>query len=224
MNGLAAAATAKVMAAVMVVGGAPVTQNYSFLVYLPGCSGTLIASDWAITARHCPTPGSVRVGSIDRTSGGSMVDVSGSVSHPRADVKLLHLSHSVGFDPVRIASSSGLPGTATRIIGWGITCRTRHCEPAPAKARELDTSIRSDNACPAINSGWEICTDNAGRGGACYGDSGGPELRKVGGEWQLIGATSRAGDGGSVCAAGPSIYTDVTSVRDWIAAKVGSLP
>ncbi len=212
-------------ASVLVVGGAPVTHDYSFLVSMPGCSGTLIAADWAVTAKHCPTPRTVRVGSTDRTSGGSIVAVTGEVNHPRADVKLIHLGKKVGYEPAVIASSSGGPGTATRIVGWGITCRTRHCEPAPAIANELDTSIRTDGACPDIHSEFEICTDNpGGRRGACYGDSGGPELRKVSGQWQLIGATSRSGDGSSVCATSPSIYTDLTTIRSWILSVTSAGP
>ncbi|MEV4185042.1 trypsin-like serine protease, partial [Streptosporangium canum] len=49
-----------------------------------------------------------------------------------------------------------------------------------------------------------ITTSGAGRSGtwpagvwgaasACNGDSGGPQIRRVGGRWELIGATSRDG-------------------------------
>jgi len=55
---------------ILVVGGRPATENYSFLVYTSGCTGSLIKANWVVTARHCPTPSSVRVGSINRTSAG----------------------------------------------------------------------------------------------------------------------------------------------------------
>jgi len=210
---------------VRVVGGTPASQSYPFLTYVGGCTGSLIKADWVVTARHCPSPSTVRVGSTDSTSGGTVASVSRTVNHPWLDVKLLQLSTSVSQTPIVIASASGPVGTATRIIGWGLTCPTRGCASNPTIAHELDTSIVADSSCTAgINGPYEICTGNPGNKGACYGDSGGPQVKKVNGVWQLIGATSRAGDGGSTCAVAPSIYTDLPSIRSWITQQVGTLP
>lgn len=208
-----------------VVNGRPATENYSFLVYVSGCTGSLIKANWAVTARHCPTPSSVRVGSIYRTSGGVVVRVVRAVNHPRIDVKLLQLATSVRYAPAPIPSTSGPVGTATRIIGWGQTCPTRGCGSPPVVAHELDTSIVSDSRCYRIDAPYEICTNNTnGNAGACYGDSGGPQVRAINGRWHLIGATSRSGNGSSVCATGPSIYGDLASIRSWINTQVGGLP
>ena len=93
---------------------------------------------------------------------------------------------------------------------------------APAVANELDTSIVADSRCSGINGPYEICTNNTnGNSGACYGDSGGPQVRRVNGVWNLIGATSRAGNNNSTCATGPSIYVDLPSIRSWISTQVG---
>ncbi|WP_442933778.1 snapalysin family zinc-dependent metalloprotease [Micromonospora sp. CPCC 205556] len=209
----------------MVVGGRPATENYPWMVYVSGCTGTLIKANWAVTARHCSTPTSVRVGSTDRTSGGTVVRVTRAVSHPTIDVKLLQLASSVGHAPAPIPTTSGAVGTATRIIGWGQTCPRRGCGAAPAVAHELDTSIVSDTRCSGINATYEICTNNTnGNSGACYGDSGGPQVRQINGVWHLIGATSRAGNNNSTCATGPSIYGDLPSIRSWIDTQVGGLP
>jgi len=208
-----------------VVGGRPATENYPWMVYVSGCTGTLIKANWAVTAKHCPTPSSVRVGSIYRNSGGTVVGVTRSVSHPRIDVKLLQLSTSVSYAPAPIPTTSGAVGTATRIIGWGQTCPTRGCGSAPTVANELDTSIVSDSRCTGINGTYEICTNNTnGNSGACYGDSGGPQVRQINGVWNLIGATSRSGNNNSTCATGPSIYGDLPSIRSWINTQVGGLP
>ncbi|MET8357273.1 snapalysin family zinc-dependent metalloprotease [Micromonospora sp. NPDC005171] len=208
-----------------VVGGRPATENYPFMVYVSGCTGTLIKGNWAVTAKHCSTPSSVRVGSINRTSGGTVVQVTRAVNHPSVDVKLLQLASSVTYAPAPIPSTSGAVGTATRIIGWGQTCAPRGCGSAPAVANELDTSIVADSRCSGINGTYEICTNNTnGNSGACYGDSGGPQVRRVNGVWTLIGATSRAGNNNSTCATGPSIYVDLPSIRSWISTQVGGLP
>ena len=208
-----------------VVGGRPATENYPWLVYTSGCTGTLIKANWVVTAKHCPTPSSVRVGSTNRTSGGTVVGVSRAVNHPTIDVKLFQLSSSVSYAPAPIPTSSGAVGTATRIIGWGQTCAPRGCGSAPTVAHELDTSIVADSRCSGINGPYEICTDNTnGNSGACYGDSGGPQVRRINGVWQVIGATSRAGNNNSTCATGPSIYGDLSSIRPWINTQVGGLP
>jgi hypothetical protein len=208
-----------------VVGGRPATQNYSFMVYVSGCTGSLIKANWAVTARHCPTPSSVRVGSIDRSSGGTVVAVRRGVNHPRIDVKLLELASSVSYAPAPIPTASGAVGTATRIIGWGQTCPSRGCGSAPRVANELDTSIVSDSRCSSIDAAYEICTNNTnGNAGACYGDSGGPQVRQISGRWALIGVTSRAGNNSSVCATAPSIYGDLPSIRTWVNQQVGGLP
>ena len=208
-----------------VVGGRPATENYSFMVYTSGCTGSLIKANWVVTAKHCPTPSSVRVGSINRTSGGTVVGVRRAVSHPRIDVKLFELVSSVSYAPAPIPAASGAVGTATRIIGWGQTCAPRGCGSSPTVAHELDTSIVADSRCAGIDAAYEICTNNTGGvAGACYGDSGGPQVRSISGRWSLIGVTSRAGNNSSTCATAPSIYGDLSSIRAWVNTQVGGLP
>ncbi|WP_033340533.1 S1 family peptidase [Catenuloplanes japonicus] len=210
---------------ILVVGGRPATENYPFMVYVSGCTGSLIKNNWAVTAAHCSTPSSVRVGSVNRTSGGTVVSVTRAITHPRIDVKLLQLGSAVSYAPAPIPTTSGAVGTATRIIGWGQTCPTPGCGSVPAVANELDTSIVADSRCSSIDASYEICTNNTnGTAGACYGDSGGPQVRSVGGVWQLIGVTSRAGNNSSTCATAPSIYGDLPSIRAWVNTQVGGLP
>jgi hypothetical protein len=211
-----------------IVNGTPASENYSFLASLSGCTGTLIKANWVVSADHCGTPASVRVGSINRGSGGTVVRVAGAVRHPRADVRLLRLASSVTHTPAPIPTAATPVGAATRIIGWGLTCPRRGCGSQPVIANELNTSVLGDNRCLGIDGPVEICTNNPptpnGNGGACYGDSGGPQVLRVNGRWAVIGATSRAGNGNPVCATGPSIYGDLVAIRSWIATQVGGLP
>ncbi len=214
-----------------IVGGGNATETYSFMASLQSsggshsCGGSLIKANWVVTAAHCGTPYQVRVGTTNRTSGGTVARVARRIGHPTGDIALLQLSTSVSQQPVTLASASGATGTQTRIMGWGQTCPTRGCGSAPITLQQLDTSIVSDSECAGggIRAASEVCTDNPGNSrGACYGDSGGPEVKRVNGVWQLIGATSRSG-GSATCAREPSIYVDVPYFRSWIAQYTGAL-
>ncbi|MFI6101184.1 S1 family peptidase [Lentzea sp. NPDC051213] len=218
----------------MIVGGTNASQVYPFMVSLQGTSGnhfcgaSLVKANWVVTAKHCvqgSSPSSIRtrIGTTNRTSGGTVTGASRIITHPSADLAVVQLNTSVSQTPIAISAASGPVGTATRIIGWGQTCPTRGCGSAPITLQELNTSIVTDSRCSGISGISEICTNNTGGNkGACYGDSGGPQVKSVGGRWELIGATSRSG-GGATCATAPSIYVDVSYYRSWVSSNVGGL-
>ena len=191
------------------------------------CGASVVHPNWAVTARHCvvgspPASMRLRVGSNNRTSGGVLVNVTSVTTHPTNDLAMIGLSTvPAAYLPVAIAATSGPVGTFTRIMGWGQTCPSPGGCGAPIQLQQLNTSIVADASCAGILGATEICTSNPGGvAGACYGDSGGPQVKTVGGAWQLIGATSRSG-GGSTCAVSPSIYVDVPALRPWIQGVTG---
>ncbi len=214
---------------VNVVGGQPATEAYPFAVSLQTthgdhfCGAALIRPGWLETAKHCvadETPSSmqVRVGSTNRTSGGSVVHVSRIVTHPGAasDVALVQLTATVPYPPIQLADAVPV-GAPIRLLGWGATCDPCNA-PLPTILQQLDTNVLPDSRCGT--GGPELCISNVdGWRGACYGDSGGPAVIKVNGAWRLAGTTTAGTT--AICGQGPSIYMDSAFHRAWVESVVG---
>lgn len=227
----------------LIVGGGNATEHYDWMASLQrhgqhSCGASLIASQWVLTAAHCvqdAQPGDLglRIGSPDRTKGGTQTGVSQIVVHPNyatknpnGDLAVLKLSEPVSNTPVSIADSSGKAGASSRIIGWGLTCPMRGCGQPPEQLQQLDTQVMSDQLCSlsSIDGKTEICTGSKQLVGsnACFGDSGGPQMIGTPGHWQLTGITSRLGSPVPVCGTAPSVYTDATAYVDWIKKTTGA--
>ncbi|MGH3714974.1 MAG: S1 family peptidase [Micromonosporaceae bacterium] len=225
-----------------IVGGEPASQTYSFMVSLQpngrhGCGGSLIASQWVVTAAHCvssSTGWQVRIGTTTWNSGGTLATVSQSTRHPNYssssvgyDIALLKLSSPVSQTPIPLGQTNY--NGDSRLLGWGQTCPTYGCSSTPPSTlQQIDVQAAPDSTCSnQQNSGFapatEICiVPNSGQS-ACWGDSGGPAIVSSGGSWLLIGATSRGLRSTNRCTDSPNVYTDVPSFRNWIDQVTGGI-
>jgi secreted trypsin-like serine protease len=212
----AAAAVAAPSAAVAadvepyIIGGGTVSSApWAAAVFSGGsftCSGTIIAPNWVLTARHCISGTmSVRVGSVLRASGGVTRTVSATFT--RSDLALMRLSSSVSTSYVTLASSDPPVGSTNSIYGWGMTCYSG-CG-ASSQLKTASVRVTSTNVTDAY--GGRAIRSTAINGNAWRGDSGGPEFYNG----AQVGVASTAN--------GVNIqnYGSIAFNRDWIRTTSG---
>jgi secreted trypsin-like serine protease len=180
---------------------AAVLSNGSFT-----CSGTIISANYVLTARHCISGSmSVRVGSVNRTSGGVTRTVSSTST--RYDLALMRLSSSVSTSYMPLSSAYPPVNSTNSLYGWGQTCYSG-CG-ASTTLKTATVRVTSTNQTDAY--GGRAIGSTRINGNAWRGDSGGPQVYNG----AQVGVASTA-DGQS-----RQYYGSVAYNRAWITSVAG---
>jgi secreted trypsin-like serine protease len=143
---------------------AQVLANGSFT-----CSGTIIAPQWVLTAKHCVSGSmSVRVGNVKLGSGTTATVVR---SATRNDLALLNLNRPINTTYSKLASTDPAVGSTNTIFGWGMTCNSG-CGPSP----QLKTATVRVSGFTTDAFGGRAIASTKINGNAWRGDSGGPQF------------------------------------------------
>lgn len=227
-----------------IVGGQP-TRGFPDCVALGNgsryfCSGTLIAPNLVVTARHCATAGitQVFVGGYDvnQPETGKIVgvkrDAAGKYAiyeHPEADLMVVVLEHDSKISPRHIAQGDEIAQSDTKkayLVGFG-TIDFDGTKGFGLKRRvtvPITTLGCEEPGQYGCKQGTEMVAGHRGLSkDSCRGDSGGPlYIQGPEGDYYLLGATSRgiSGPGLRTCGDG-GIYVRVDQFVEWIREQTG---
>ena len=182
------------------------------------CTGTLIAEDVDLTARHCVGARDVGTGVMGKNPT-QRRRIIGHASHDAGlDAALLFLDAPLSIEPVLLRTPRDTTSPRDiRIVGYG------HDRPEHAGIRRvMDTTAHGwgcrhgSRAVFGCTPGYEMVLPRSKGADTCQGDSGGPLLEPVREKWRVVAITSRSvlstvvtcGDGG--------VYVRVDAIRNWI--------
>jgi trypsin len=177
------------------------------------CSGVLIEKSWVLTAAHCVQGMSandiqIAVGAYDLNNFiGSRTPVKRIVVHPQYnslslhnDIALIELSYPSYIQKISLFSGQSIDNTPpsllgriVTVLGWGLA-DTATDWYYPTKLRQVGLPVVADSYCNNIYTvdiiPSEFCAGYYDGKDTCDGDSGGPAVLQVDGEWVHAGIIS----------------------------------
>ncbi|KAJ8880658.1 hypothetical protein PR048_017128 [Dryococelus australis] len=198
------------------------------------CGASVISNNYALSAAHCSISDaasavSIRVGTDQRASGGSVHKASQIINHasyvtipaPNFDVSLIKVAtpfvYSASVKAIPLASSVPATGSAVLTSGFGTTTEGG---AASAHLLQVQVNIISEAECnrdyPRRITAQMVCAGvEAGGKDTCQGDSGGPLVHSN----QLVGVVSWGA--GCARARSPGVYSNVPALRQWVREHAG---
>ncbi|KAJ5353612.1 trypsin-like cysteine/serine peptidase domain-containing protein [Penicillium brevicompactum] len=169
------------------------------------CGGSLISAKTVLTSAYCVDGSSasglaVRVGSLERSSGGRVEQVKEVFLHPQYssnsqdnDYAIIHLQNSVtDILPALISKEEPVSGAPLTLYGWGKTDKAS--QEDSKTLQQLHTTFINQSDCNELWSDTIVVTSDKNcdaapekNQGSCYRDQGGPVVNEFGEIVGLIG-------------------------------------